>query len=453
MISIRQLRVTGQRRRGVVCILMAVVLVMLMSVAALSIDGGQLYQKRRNLQTAADSAAEAGAIELFSKYSVNRGTDLDSAARNSALSLASAHGYGVTGSGSTVTINIPPASGVFRGKAGYVEAIITERMPPSFSSVFGRRELIVTTRSVAGGTMIPSKAGLLLLEPKRKDALKLKSKTASLAVAGDIIVNSSDLKKAVKVGKKSQITADHLLVTGGIEKKSKQWIDAEVHTGVAPTPDPWASLPTPPKGVNRSADDFKQQIGGRTYYDLQPGNYKSLKFDKNEVINMAPGTYYIDGGGFDLKGSTELTAKGVVIFNTGKKGMKFRTTGNITVTPPTSGPYAGISLFQDRTKKAKVEFKRAHLNISGVVYAPSAQIKFNETDGEFDDGEFDDGADDEDDDLENEDYDIEEDSTPPLEGSLQAAIVARKMSIGKRTLITLKGTDINSLRPLLGVVE
>ncbi|MBC7965044.1 MAG: hypothetical protein H7Z17_03880, partial [Fuerstia sp.] len=126
----------------------------------------------------------------------------------------------------------------------------------------------------------------------------------------------------------------------------------------------------------------------------------------------------------------------------------FRTTGNITVTPPSSGTYQGISLFQDRTKKAKVEFKRAHLNISGIVYAPSAQVKFNETEGDFDEGD-----DDDDDDMEDEDYEMEEDTTPPLEGSLQAAIVARKMSIGKRSHITIHGTDINSLRPLLGVVE
>lgn len=437
-----------QDRRGVVCVLVAVVLVVLMSVAALSIDGGQLYQTRRKMQTAVDSAAEAGAIELLTSYELNRGVDSDGNARASALSLASAHGYGVSGSGSTVAINIPPNSGAFRGKAGYVEAIITSSSPPTFSSVFGRSELVVVTRAVAGGTMIPSKAGLLILEPKRKDALRLKSKSASLKVDGDIIVNSSDRKKVVKVGKESQIEADHLLVTGGIEKKSKQWIDAEVHTGMAPTPDPWASLPTPPKGPNRNTTDYKTVAGGTTYYDLQPGTYKSLKFDKNEVINMAPGTYYIDGDGFELRGTTELTALEVTIFNTGKKGMKFKTTGNITVTPPRSGTYQGISLFQDRTRKTKIEFKRAHLNISGIVYAPSAQVKFNETEGDFDEDE-----EDADDDTEVEDYQMEDDTTPPQEGSLRAAIVARKMSIGKRSHITLHGTDINSLRPLLGVVE
>ena len=436
-----------EHRRGAVIVLVAVALAVLIGVAALSVDGGHLYQSRRKLQTAADAAAEAGAIELFTKYELNTGLDKDGEARASALSNALAHSYGTTGSGSTVTINIPPRSGTFAGKAGYVEAIITSKMPPTFSSIFGRTELVVTTRSVAGGTMIPSKAGLLILEPRRKDALKLKSKSSLLEVAGDIVVNSTD-KRAVKVGKKSQIKADHVLVTGGIERKSKQYIDAEVRTGVPPTPDPWQSMPAPPKGQSRKADDYKSTYDSQVHYDLQPGTYKELKFDRNEIVTMAPGTYYIDGGGFEMKGSSTLAASGVTIFNTGKKGLKFKTSGDVSVSPPTSGPYSGISLFQDRTNKAKVEFRRAHLNVSGIVYAPTAQVKFNETEADFDSATVDD-----DDDQEVDDFLIDDETEAPLNGSIKAAIVARKLSIGKRSHIQILGTDINSYRPLLGVVE
>lgn len=434
-------------RRGTIIVLVAVTLTLLISIAALSVDCGYLYQNRRKLQTSADAAAEAGAIELFTKYDLNRGADRDGEARASALSNAMAHGYGGPKPDSTVTINIPPLSGAFAGEAGYVEAIITAKMPPSFSSIFGRTELIVTARSVAGGTMIPSKAGLLILDPRRKDSLQLKSKSSSLEVGGDIIVNSTD-KRAVKVGKKSQVKADHVLVTGGIDRKSKQYIEAEVRTGVPPTPDPWATLAPPSKGTGRDSNTYKSTTGSQTRYDLQPGTYNSLRFDQNEIITMAPGTYYIDGGGFELKGSTTLTANGVTIFNTGKKGVKLNTSGNVTISPPTSGPYSGISLFQDRTNKAKVEFRRTDLNISGIVYAPTAQVKFNDTDGEFDSASSDD-----DDDLEADDYLMEEDTSTAITGSINAAIVARKLSIGKRSTIRILGTDINSYRPLLGVVE
>ena len=295
--------------------------------------------------------------------------------------------------------------------------------------------------------MIPSKAGLLILEPRRKDALKLKSKSSLLEVEGDIVVNSTD-KRAVKVGKKSQIKADHVLVTGGIERKSKQYIDAEVRTGVPPTPDPWQSMPAPPKGQSRKADDYKSTYNSQVRYDLQPGTYKELKFEKNEIVTMAPGTYYIDGGGFEMKGSSTLAASGVTIFNTGKKGLKFKTSGDVSVSPPTSGPYSGISLFQDRTNKAKVEFRRANLNVSGIVYAPTAQVKFNETEADFDSA-----TEDDDDDQEVDDFLIDDETEAPLNGSIKAAIVARKLSIGKRSHIQILGTDINSYRPLLGVVE
>ncbi len=437
----------NNNRRGTIIVLVAVTLTLLISVAALSVDCGYLYQNRRELQTSADAAAEAGAIELFMKYELNRGADRDGEARASALSNALSNGYGNSKPDSTVTINIPPLSGMFAGKAGYVEAIITAKMPPAFSSIFGRTELIVTARSVAGGTMIPSKAGLLILDPLRKDSLRLKSRSSSLEVGGDIIVNSTD-KRAVKVGKKAQVKADHLLVTGGIDRKSKRFIEAEVRTGVPPTSDPWATLAPPSKGVGRDYNDYKSTTGSQTRYDLQPGTYKSLKFDQNETITMAPGTYYIDGGGFELKGSTTLMANGVTIFNTGKKGLKLNTSGNVTISPPTSGPYSGISLFQDRTNKAKVEFRRTDLNISGIVYAPTAQVKFNATDGDFDSA-----SNDADDDLEADDYAMEEDSSPALTGSINAAIVARKLSIGKGSTIRIRGNDINSYRPLLGVVE
>jgi hypothetical protein len=81
------------------------------------------------------------------------------------------------------------------------------------------------------------------------------------------------------------------------------------------------------------------------------------------------------------------------------------------------------------------------------VYAPTAQVKFNETDADFDDKD-----EDEDDDLELEDFLMEDDLSAPLGGSIKAAIVARKMSVGKRSHIRIMGKDINSYRPLLGVV-
>ncbi len=430
-------------RRGAVIPLVAIALVAILGLAALSVDGGNLYRERRNTQIAADAAADAAAIELLANYSSGGGLDSNSKARAAALDIAAAHGY----SGSSVTFNNPPLSGSFAGRKGYVEVLITTKPPRFFSSIFGKDELGVTSRAVAAGTFISTKASVLILDPKKKNALKLKGTSSSLQVGGDVIVNSKN-KKAVEVNKKAQVKADHLLVTGGLGKTSRRNVDANVQTGVAPTADPWESLPAPPKGTTLDAKDFKTVVGKTESYTLNAGTYKELKFDNNDQVTMKPGTYYIDGGGFELKGDATLSATGVMIYNTGKRGFKVTTKGSVTISPQTSGIYKGISLFQDPTKKSKVEFsKQYHLDISGIVYAPRSEVKFKKSDvaldGDGDDSDWE----------EDSDVGMEEDGSFGEPSSISAAIVASKLSVDKKTRLSVMGTDISAFRPLLGVVE
>ena len=430
------------RRRGTVVPLVAISMVVILSLAALSVDGGNLYRERRNTQIAADSAAEAAAIELLASFSTAGGLDTNGKAKTAALSLAAAHGY----SGSHVIVNIPPLSGFFAAKKGYVEVLINTNPPRFFSKIFGDKELSVYGRSVAAGTLIPTKASVLVLDPKKKNALKLKGKGSSLTVGGDIIVNSKN-KKAMEVDKKAQVKSDHVLVAGGLGKNSKRNIDAEVKTGVEPTLDPWQSLPTPPKGKVLDVKDYKTVVGENESYHLSPGTYKELKFDKNDQVTMEPGIYYVDGGGFELKGDSTLKATGVTIYNTGKRGFKISTKGDVTISPPTTGVYKGISLFQDSVNKTKVEFsKQFHLNISGVIYAPNSEVKFKKSDIDMVSGDDDDWE------LE-EDVPMEEEFGQGEASTISAAIVAKKLSLDKNTNLTIIGTDISAYRPLLGVVE
>src|SRR5437899_2844222 len=107
------------RRRGAVLIIVAVMLAVILGVAALSVDAGNIYQERRKAQAAADAAADAAAVDLYTKYDANRGVDVDGQARATALEYATAHGY-TDGPDNTVNVNIPPLAGAYAGKAGYV---------------------------------------------------------------------------------------------------------------------------------------------------------------------------------------------------------------------------------------------------------------------------------------------------------------------------------------------
>ena len=53
------------RREGTVTVLVAVSLIGILSITALSLDGGMLLDKRRQAQTASDSAALAAAADLY----------------------------------------------------------------------------------------------------------------------------------------------------------------------------------------------------------------------------------------------------------------------------------------------------------------------------------------------------------------------------------------------------
>jgi Flp pilus assembly protein TadG len=433
----------AKNRHGAVLIQLAVTLPAILGLAALAIDVGNMYHARRSTQTVADAAAEAAAIELFNRFSTDEGADRNGTARAAALTSAAANGY----SAADVVINLPPLKGAFAGKAGYVEVLVEARPAQGFSAVFGIGQQEIVSRAVGAGAMVDSMASVLVLDPKKKNSFKLKGKGSTLTVGGDVIVNSKN-KKAAQIGKKGQVKADHFVVTGGLEKNSRKFIDAEVSTGAAPSPDPLSSLPIPPKGSRLNPNEFMTSSGGRDSYNLVPGTYKELKFDKDDIVNMAPGIYYIEDK-VEFKGDASVYANNVMIYNAGKKGFKIKTKGDVRISPPTSGPYEAVSLFQGGAKKTKVEFaKQNHMDISGIIYAPNSEVKFKKSTVDIDD----EGDEDDDWDLE-EDLPMEEEFGVVENSSIGASIIAAKFSIEKNSRVSVQGSSINGIRPLLGVVE
>ncbi len=72
---------------------------------------------------------------------------------------------------SIVTVNIPPASGPFTGKAGYAEVIITYYQQRGFSTIFGSNNLPVKARAVARGST--GNIGILILDPVISDSAEI----------------------------------------------------------------------------------------------------------------------------------------------------------------------------------------------------------------------------------------------------------------------------------------
>jgi len=366
----------SKKKKGIIAVIVAVCLIAILGITALAIDGGILVDDARTAQTAADAAALAAGTELYNNWATNKGVDKDGKARASALLTANANGFNNDGITSTVTVNIPPASGIFAGKSGYAEVIITYNQTRGFSAIFGSGTVPVQGRCVARGKKGSSEVGILVLNSNASGAFTL-SGSASVSVNGKVVVNSNSSTAAVSSGS-AICTASELDIVGGQKSSApSDFTGDKTKYGSQPMSDPLGDLPVPdPSGMTIQSTKTYTPVSGET---LQPGVYTGGISIKTPNVSMAPGVYYMQGGGFTMSGgSSSLTANGVMIYNgadnSGKTGkIDVSGGGTITMSPPTSGDYSGISIFQDRTSTQPVTLSGGSTwNLTGTLYAPAA---------------------------------------------------------------------------------
>jgi hypothetical protein len=355
----------GAKRRGTVAVIVAICLTVLMSVVAFSLDGGLMLEDRRRVQAAADAAALAAANDLFINYPSYAGVDTKGSAAKAAQTLAAANGFKDGDGDDTVVVNIPPLGGKFIGQTGYVEVIITYNQPRFFSGVMGSGSIPVQARAVARGLWVPFNNGIIILHPTQSGSLSANGNGDVYVKNANIIVNSNNSTAAVTVG--NAYIADPSLpvfITGKSPGYSGTIKDT-IFTGVPPTPDPLAYLPAP----DPSTMDIQNAGGGKTV-NLQPGVYNGgLSFSGQTTVNMAPGIYYMANGGFSFAGQGNLVANGVMIYS--ESGMSITGNGSVTLSPPTTGIYKGISYFQSRTDSSTAKVAGNGLyNITGTFYLP-----------------------------------------------------------------------------------
>jgi len=293
-------------RRGVALAKVLMCLFVLFAVVALNLDGGRMMDERGRAQAAADAAALAAGAELYSAWWKNHGTDPGGTARAAAEEVAAANGYPA----GAVTVNIPPTSGTYAGKAGHVEVRIATTLDASFGRAFTGSGLDVGARSVARGE--PLNIGIILLRPNGAAAFNNSALVFGL-VNKPLIVNSSDSQALRSTG--LTLTAlGRVDVTGGKQISSLLVLSGKVRTGVRPTLDPLARLPVPTSSTVRSATPLTVNTIIPTI--LQPGVYKGgIRLTGPSVVVMNPGVYIMEGGGFRVDGLATVAGLGVMVYN------------------------------------------------------------------------------------------------------------------------------------------
>jgi len=201
------------------------------------------------------------------------------------------------------------------------------------------------------------------------------SGNAVLNAAGDVVVDSSSAS-AVKATGTSQVTAAQVLVVGGVSTSGSASVTKTGTPG--DVGDPLAGLVAPTGG----GSGVSVKLSGQSSQTIDPGVYREIKVSSDASLTLNPGVYFIDGGGISVTGNGSLQGDGVTIYNAGSGttfgGIALTGKGSVHLSAPTSGPYAGIAIFQARDNNRAMSISgNGMAGITGTIYAPAALLSMS----------------------------------------------------------------------------
>ena len=172
------------------------------------------------------------------------------------------------------------------------------------------------------------------------------------------------------------MTAAGTQVVGGVQKSGNPSFNPQPVTGSQVISDPLAGLDAP----TYSGTPISEVLGGSSTATINPGVYSQITVSGNAKLTMKAGTYVIEGGGFSVSGSGGVSGTGVMIYNTNNSAGTFGAitvsgAGTVALSAPSSGTYAGILIFQDRSNTHRLTFSGSGtLGTAGAIYAAAAEL-------------------------------------------------------------------------------
>ena len=414
---------------GQVLVLTALSMSMLLGFMGLATDIGQMFHARRSLQIAADEAAVAGALAY--KYANQAGanssaatTDIQNAASASLTlngvsnaTISSTYSSSVTSS--TLFITSPPVDGPNKGTTGFVEAILTVPQSTIFMRVFGFNSMNIMTRAVAGPGG-PSKACMYVMNPTGESTY-MGGKFIVDAPGCGIAINSSDTCalsfNGGGQGQSSTLTAGWVEVNGGACQQISDSTPAPTtNTGIK-VDDPLINIVNFPKLTDCSGTNGKIDYSTTISATYTPttdivcfpntvtvkgtGTSGSCTSSSYLYLNTA---IYVFEKGLIFNGGCVATGTGGATFDLYGYYTQGGTNYSVTVTtqtsfllnaPTTDTP--GCSWCSDGDfGNADIVFEQPYTNylgvlninqgnsvgaigtITGIIYAPSAELSFTD---------------------------------------------------------------------------
>lgn len=351
-----------QGQRGQVLPLVAVMVGLLLAVAGLAVDVGFHQYQQRLEQTAADSAALAGAAEYLASNS--NATD----ATDAALADAASNGF-TNGGKVTVTVNIPPASpDPYSTDTGAVQVILKVSQPTFFEPIIGTNSVDVSTSAVATSNSGTDNGCLYSLGPGNSNF----NKDAVTAAGCSIFINgTANFNNA-------SITA---AAVNCVTSTACSGLSSPTPTVSLPVSDPCpqiascAQLTANPPTVS-GCSSVTVADGG----SANPGCYNSLTFS-GSTATLNPGLYIINGANLNGPNGVTVTGSGVTIYVTNSGSMDFnKMTLNLSscTTTCVNGAVSNVLFYQVKGNSSNPNFNKVTgTNFTGLIYFPSVDANLN----------------------------------------------------------------------------
>jgi hypothetical protein len=220
-------------------------------------------------------------------------------------------------------------------------------------------------------------SSILVLDATAAGALSLTG-NASITEPGAVVVDSS-AGNALQASGNAAVTALSIDVVGDFSRSGNAAFNPAPVTGAPALPDPLAGLAAPAGGTAQGSVNLNHGS-----LAINPGIYSSIKVSANGSLTLNPGIYILAGGGLAVTGNGSINGAGVMLYNTGSNfpnaGGNFGDItlsggGSVTLSAAATGSYAGVVIFQSHANTRALSLSgNGVLGLTGVIYAPSAQV-------------------------------------------------------------------------------
>jgi len=374
-------------RRGNALAIACACMPLVVGAAGLATDTIQWTLWKRQLQRAADSAAIAG---VYDRSSANGATTTvpTTVSHDAALNLHTWMGL-KTGYPTVAYDASCPVSGSSAVMEYRVCVALAVQQPLPFSSLFMSSAPTIIANATAASIPSGGEACVNAREPSASKTGINITGSAGIYMPDCVMYSNSPSTNSAAAGGSSNVTAEAVAGVGGI-MESNNW-HVEAYRPYSPQiDDPFANVTPNASDMHCVGSQLDQDTNVSAMIASGTNCWTNLRVNSNTTLTLPSGTYYINGGDAFIQGNLTCTECTIVLTNLDQTSanptigqLKVNAGSNVNMTAPTTGPFQGIAIYQDRRATDRSPGNNINGNqssiVQGALYFPSQQLDYNGT--------------------------------------------------------------------------